>query len=44
MFLSDEGPTLKTLNFAFYIGGTPTFFIFQFFLKINTQKISLKVV
>ena len=25
MFLSDEGPTFKTLDFAFYIGSTPTF-------------------
>ena len=24
MFLSDEGPTLETLNFAFYIGSIPT--------------------
>ena len=23
MFLSDEGPTLETLDFAFYIGSTP---------------------
>ena len=27
MILSDEGPTLKTLDFAFYIGSTPTFYI-----------------
>ena len=25
MFLSEEGPTLKTLDFAFHIGSTPTF-------------------
>ena len=25
MFLSDEGPTFKTLDFTFYIGSTPTF-------------------
>ena len=25
MFLSDEGPTLETLDFAFYVGSTPTF-------------------
>ena len=23
MFVSDEGPTLETLDFAFYIGSTP---------------------
>ena len=28
-FLSDEGPTLKTLHFAFYIGRTPQPLIFQ---------------
>ena len=27
MFLSDEGPTLKTLHFALYIGSTRTFYI-----------------
>ena len=26
--LSDEGPTLETLDFAFYIGSTPTFLYF----------------
>ena len=31
MFLSDEGPTLKTLDFASYIGGTPTYFYFDSF-------------
>ena len=30
MFLSDEGPTLETLDFAIYIGSTPTFFKFRF--------------
>ena len=34
MFLSiaDEGPTLETLDFAFYIGSTPTFLYFDFYL------------
>ena len=27
MFVSDEGSTPKTLDFAFYMGGTPTFYI-----------------
>ena len=27
MFLSDERPTLETLDFAFYIGIAPTFYI-----------------
>ena len=30
MFLSDEGPTLETLDFTIRIGSTPTFFIFRF--------------
>ena len=30
MFVSDEGTTLKTLDFAFYIGSTPTFYISRF--------------
>ena len=29
LFLSDEGPTLETLDFAFYIGSTPTFLYFD---------------
>ena len=29
MFLSDEGPTLQTLKFAFHIGSTPTFLYFD---------------
>ena len=33
MFLSDEGPTLKTLDFAFYIGSTPTFLYFDLYLN-----------
>ena len=27
MFLSDEEPTLETLDVAFYIGSTPTVYI-----------------
>ena len=33
MFLSDEGPTLKTLDFTFYIGSTPTFLYFDLYLN-----------
>ena len=33
MFLSDDRPTLKTLDFAFYIGSTPTFLYFDFYLN-----------
>ena len=29
-FLSDEGPTLETLDFTIRIGSRPTFCIFQF--------------
>ena len=32
MFLSDEGPTLKTLDFTFHIGSTPTFLYFDLYL------------
>ena len=32
LFLSDEGPTLETLNFAFYIGNTPIFLYFDLYL------------
>ena len=33
MFLSDEGPTFKTLDFTFYIGSTPTFLYFDLYLN-----------
>ena len=33
MFLSDERPTLETLDFAFYIGSTPTFLYFDLYGK-----------
>ena len=34
MFLSDEGPTLETLDFTFYIGSTtPTFLYFDLYLN-----------
>ena len=33
MFLSDEGPTLETLNFTFHIGCTPTFLYFDLYLN-----------
>ena len=33
MFLSDEGPMLETLAFAFYIGSTPTFLYFDLYLN-----------
>ena len=32
LFLSDEVPTLETLNFAFYIGNTPIFLYFDLYL------------
>ena len=32
MFLSDEGPTLETLDFTIRIGSTPTFSYFDFYL------------
>ena len=35
MFLSDEWPTLETLDFAFYIGSTPTFLYFDFYLNTD---------
>ena len=31
--LSDEGPTLETLDFAFYIGSTPTFLYFDLYVN-----------
>ena len=37
MFLSDEGPTLETLNFTFHIGSTPTFLYFDSYLTLPTQ-------
>ena len=33
MFLSDEGPTLKMLDFTFHIGSTPTFLYFNLYLN-----------
>ena len=33
MFLSDEGPTLETLDFTFRIGSTPTFLYFDLYLN-----------
>ena len=33
LFLSDEGPTLETLDFTFHIGSTPTFSYFDLYLK-----------
>ena len=35
MFLSDEGPTLESLDFlnAFYISSTPTFLYFDLYLN-----------
>ena len=37
MFLSDEGPTLKMLDFTFHIGSTPTFLYFNlYFLTKNS--------
>ena len=33
MSLSDEGPSLETLDFTFYIGSTPTFLYFDLYLN-----------
>ena len=33
MFLSHEGPTFKTLDFAFYIGSTATFLYFDLYFN-----------
>ena len=33
MFLSDEGPTLETLDFAFHIGSTPSLLYFDWYLN-----------
>ena len=38
MFLSDEGPTLETLDFAFRIGSTPTFLYFELFFTVHQTK------
>ena len=32
LFLSDEGPTLETLDHTIRIGSTPTFLYFDFYL------------
>ena len=40
MFLSDEGPTLETLDFTFHIGSTTTFLNFDLYL--NTAYISIQ--
>ena len=33
MFLSDEGPTLETLDHTIHIGSTPTFLYFDLYLN-----------
>ena len=33
-FLSDEGPTLETLDFTLHIASTPTFLYFDLYLNI----------
>ena len=33
MFLSDEGPTFKTLDFTFYIGSKPNFLYFDLYFN-----------
>ena len=35
MFLSDEGPTLETLDFTIRIGSTPISFYFDFYTWIG---------
>ena len=37
VFLSDKRPMLKTLDFAFYIGSTPTFYISICISTLPTQ-------
>ena len=43
MFLgiADEGPTLETLDFAFYIGSTSTFLYFDFHLAQSHDIVSI---
>ena len=41
MFLSDEGPTLETLDYTIRIGSTPTFSYFDLYL--NTAYTALYV-
>ena len=38
MYLSDEGPTLEKLAFAFYIGSTPTFLYFDLYLNVYSYR------
>ena len=35
LFVSDEGPTLKTLDYTIRIGSTPTFLYFDLYLLSN---------
>ena len=37
LFLSDEGPTLETLNYTIRIGSTPTFLYFDLYALIYTS-------
>ena len=41
LFLSDEGPTLKTLDYTIHIDSTPTFLYFEFvnYYKLLQSKI-----
>ena len=38
LFLSDEGPSLETLDFAFNIDSTPTFLYFDLYFTLPTQQ------
>ena len=42
-FLSDEGPTLETLDFAIRIGSTPTFSYFDLYLCNIVHNMSLNM-
>ena len=42
-FLSDEGPTLETLEFTIRIGSTPTFSYFDLFAQIDWKNIRRSV-
>ena len=41
MFLSDEETTLKTFDFAFYFGSTPTFYMSWFFSQLIRRTLRL---
>ena len=44
MFLSDEGPTLETLDFTIHIGSTPTFLYFDLYLNTAWLRSTLRLI